>query len=130
MAGATGVSVKTLRYWEQEGVLQAPARESSGYRRYPNNTVDQIRFILAAQAVGLSLQVIRGIIKLRSEGVRPCEHVEGLLRERLEEIDRRMKSLDQARHEVEELLQRAKNLDPHECDENSVCHLIANTIRS
>jgi DNA-binding transcriptional MerR regulator len=124
VSAATGVSIKTLRYWEQAGVLQAPPREGSGYRDYPASAVDQVRFVASAQSVGLSLKVIGGIIRLRSEGVTPCRHVEGLLEERLEEIDLRMDALQRARREVSELLARARNLDPKECDESSVCHLI------
>jgi DNA-binding transcriptional MerR regulator len=119
------VSVKTLRYWEQLGVLQAPQRMDSGYRDYSAGEVDQVRFILSAQSVGLSLKVIGGIIRLRSEGVTPCHHVEDLLKRRLDEIDLRMNDLQRARREVAELLERAQSLDPQECDESSVCHLIA-----
>lgn len=127
VAASTGVSIKTLRYWEQVGVIQAPPRMESGYRNYPAGVIDQVRFILSAQAVGLSLKVISGIIRLRSEGVTPCHHVEGLLRKRLDEIDLRMGDLQRARREVVELLARAQNLDPEECDDSSVCHLIATT---
>lgn len=125
VAAATGVSIKTLRYWEQVGVVQAPPRTESGYRDYPESSVDQVRFIVAAQSVGLSLQVISGIIRLRSEGVTPCHHVEGLLRRRLEEIDLRMSDLQVAHREVAALLARAQTLDAQECSESSVCHLIA-----
>lgn len=125
VATATGVPVKTLRYWEQVGVVEAPARDASGYRDYAAKTIDQIRFILSAQAVGLSLQVISGIIRLRSEGVPPCRHVEELLQQRLDEIDRGIEALNKARSEVQGLLERAKVLDPGECNEGSVCHLIA-----
>lgn len=124
LSAATGVSIKTLRYWEQAAVLPAPPRVGSGYRDYPAGAIDQVRFVQSAQSVGLSLRVIGGIIRLRSDGVTPCEHVEGLLRDRLEEIDLRMDALQRARREVSELLARARNLDPTECDESSVCHLI------
>jgi DNA-binding transcriptional MerR regulator len=100
----------------------APDRD--GISDYPISAIDQVRFILSAQSEGLSLRVIGGIIRLRSEGVTPCQHVEGLLKERLEEIDLRMDALQRARREVSEQLARARNF-PRECDESSVCHLIA-----
>jgi len=124
VAAATGVSIKTLRYWEQVGVVPAPPRTESGYRDYPKSAIEQVRFIVAAQSVGLSLQVIGGIIRLRSEGTAPCHHVEHLLRGRLDEIDLRMKDLQVARREVAELLARAQTLDPQQCSASSVCHLI------
>jgi DNA-binding transcriptional MerR regulator len=88
-----------------------------------------VGFIVSAQAVGLSLQEIGGIIRLRSEGVVPCEHVEGLLGERLGQIDRRIDSLQKARTEVAELLKRAQELSPEQCTESSVCHLISGRAR-
>ena len=92
-ASLTGVPVKTLRYWEEAGVLTPPWRDGSGYRRYAQEAIDQVNFILAAQGVGLSLEVIGEIIRLRSQGVTPCRHVEELLRERLADIDSKMESL-------------------------------------
>ena len=125
VAEATGVPVRTLRFWEQVGVLEEPPRLSSGYRNYRFETVDQVRFIRSAQAVGLPLEVIKGILRMRSHGITPCEHVEGLLRARLDEIDKRMESLKQARDEISALLIRARTLDPAECTDASVCHLIS-----
>lgn len=123
-ASLTGVPVKTLRYWEEAGVLTPPGRDGSGYRRYAQEAIDQVNFILAAQAVGLSLEVIGEIIRLRSEGVTPCRHVEGLLRERLADIDNKMESLSKARSEVSKLLERAATLDPQQCNDRSICHLL------
>ena len=124
VAEATGVPVKTLRYWEDVGVLKPAARTEAGYRNYGPETPDRVQFIRSAQAVGFSLHAIRGILELRSDGIKPCAHVEELLRRRLEDIDNRMQSLQHARSEVETALERARLLDPAECDERSVCHLI------
>jgi len=123
-ASVTGVPVKTLRYWEEAGVLTPPGRDESGYRRYAQKAIDQVNFIRSAQAVGLSLEVIGEIIRLRSKGVTPCRHVEELLRERLADIDSKMESLSRARSEVSTLLERAATLDPQQCDDRSICHLL------
>ena len=124
LAASAGVPVKTLRYWEQVGVLEPPLRTPSGYREYSSRVVDQVRFIRSAQAVGLSLEQIRGIIALRSQGVTPCEHVEALLQRQLDELDEAMTHLAQVRVEVADLIERAKGLDPSDCTPQSVCHVL------
>jgi MerR family transcriptional regulator, copper efflux regulator len=75
LAERSGVSAKTIRYYEDIGLLPAPARLASGYRDYEPSTLDRLAFIRAAQAVGLSLGEIRGIVALRDEGQTPCGHV-------------------------------------------------------
>ena len=124
LAASAGVPVKTLRYWEQVGVLEAPSRTPSGYREYSPGAGDQVRFIRSAQAVGLSLDQIRGIIALRSQGVTPCGHVQELLQRQLDELDVAMTHLAEIRAEVADLIERAKGLDPADCTPESVCHVL------
>lgn len=50
LADATGVTTRTLRYYESEGLLREPGRTLSGYRDYPAETVDRLAFIRNAQA--------------------------------------------------------------------------------
>jgi hypothetical protein len=54
-----GLSAKTIRYYEDIGVIPEPHRTSSGYRDYGEGALDRLRFIKAAQAVGFSLGEIR-----------------------------------------------------------------------
>src|SRR3546814_8918106 len=51
----SNVPAKTLRFYEDVGVLPPPARTSSGYRDYDNSALDRLRFIASAQGAGLSL---------------------------------------------------------------------------
>lgn len=88
IATRSGVSAKTIRYYEDIGLLQPPPRTASGYRDYEPTTVDRLAFVRAAQAVGLTLGEIRGIVALRDDGETPCNHVLALLRDRAAELDR------------------------------------------
>ena len=58
-AKAAGVPATTLRYYEREGLLDAPVRTTAGYRMYDDQAVERLRFIRAAQAVGFTLNDIR-----------------------------------------------------------------------
>jgi len=124
LASRSGVSAKAIRYYESIGLLPAPERLPSGYRDYDESTLDALAFIRAAQAVGLSLGEIRGIVALRDEGQAPCGYVVDLLRSRSAELDRRIAELLGLRRELVRLVQQAEHLDPAECDPRAVCHVI------
>lgn len=78
---------KTIRYYEQVGVLSPPDRSRSGYRDYGADVLERLEFIRAAQAVGLTLAEIRGVIEVRNAGTVPCSHVISLLRRKTDEIE-------------------------------------------
>jgi DNA-binding transcriptional MerR regulator len=124
VAERTGVPAKTLRYYEDIGLVPAPERTSSGYRDYDDGIVDRLSFIRSAQAVGLTLGEIRGIVSLRDDGEAPCGHVLDLLRARAREIDRTIRELRGLQHDMRMLVDRAARLDPTDCDPRRVCHLI------
>ena len=56
VAKTSGVAAKTIRYYEQIGVLPAPSRGVSGYRLYDEPAVERLRFIHRARSLGLPLQ--------------------------------------------------------------------------
>jgi MerR family transcriptional regulator, copper efflux regulator len=95
-----------------------------GYRDYTPEATDRLAFIRSAQAVGLSLGEIRGIVALRDRGTTPCGHVLDLITTRAADLDRRISELQRLRSELGRLVDRAKHLDPANCDPRRVCHLI------
>lgn len=124
VASRSGVSTKTIRYYEAIGLLPPPQRSASGYRDYEESALDRLAFVRAAQAVGLSLGEIRSIVALRDGGDTPCGHVLDLLRARSAELDRRIAEMHSLRGELHRLVQRAEGLDPADCDPRRICHLI------
>ena len=124
LASRSGVSTKTIRYYEDIGVVVPPRRSSSGYRDYDGSALDRLAFVRAAQAAGLSLGEIRSILALRDAGDTPCGHVLDLLRSRSAELDRRIAELRALRGELHRLVERAEGLDPADCDPQRICHLI------
>src|SRR2546426_5270784 len=94
VARRSGVPAKTLRYYEEIGVLGAPARTPSGYRVYDQSVLGRLRFVRAAQTAGLKLGEIREIIAMRDRGRTPCEHVVNLIGKRAAEIDAQIAELE------------------------------------
>ncbi len=127
LARRADVPIKTIRYYEDIGVLPAPARTPSGYRDYDDSIIDRLTFVRAAQSVGLSLGEIREIVALRDRGETPCAHVFELLQRRAGEIERRLAELQRLQGELRRLARRASSLDPADCEADLVCHLISPT---
>lgn len=100
IATRAGVTAPTIRYYEEIGLLPPARRSSSGYRRYTESTVDELRFIRKAQALGFSLDEIRDILRLSRSGQTPCSHVLSLARQHLAAVDERIRSLHRFREHL------------------------------
>ena len=61
LASATGLGAKTIRYYEQTGVLPAPRRSAAGYRQYDRGDVHRTLFIRRARALGLPLGSLKAL---------------------------------------------------------------------
>lgn len=101
VAKRAGVSPPTIRYYEEIGLLAAPTRSLTGYRRYPERTVDELRFIEEAQALGLSLDEVAEILKLSRSGQAPCAHVLSPAHQRPAALEERIRQLQQFHDHLE-----------------------------
>ncbi|MEU1629209.1 MerR family DNA-binding protein [Streptomyces sp. NPDC020096] len=124
LAAATGTTTKTLRFYEQAGLLEEPPRTSGGYRDYPAHAQARVGFIRSAQAAGLSLAEIRDIFAIRDSGQAPCAHVSALLDQHLADVDRRIAELDATRAMLRELARAASATDPSTCTEGHICRIL------
>jgi DNA-binding transcriptional MerR regulator len=124
VAERAGLSTKALRYYEQAGLLDQPERTPSGYRDYDQSVFDRLRFIRAAQTVGLTLGEAKGIIVFRDQGDPPCGHVLDLIEARATDLDRRIIELRRLRDELRGLARRGRSLSPDACAPNLVCHIL------
>ena len=114
LAEAVGVNPKTIRYYEDIGLLPGPERTASGYRFYVPEDGDRIVFIKTAQRLGLSLAEIGEILAFRERGQRPCAYVLGVLERQVADVDRRIAELEQVRTELVDLKARADRLPGQE----------------
>lgn len=104
LAEQGGVNVQTLRYYEGEGLLPRPPRTASGYRTYPADTVDLIRFIKRAQGLGFTLRQIKQLIALREHPEAACADVRRQAEAKLTEIAEKMRSLRTMQRELTRLV--------------------------
>jgi len=93
LAKQAGVPVKTIRYYEDVGLLPNPSRTASGYRLYAPDSADRLLFIKKAQNLGLRLDEIKEILDLADRGRCPCGHVQDVLKKRLKELQQKIADL-------------------------------------
>lgn len=109
LATRSGLTPDTLRYYERLGLLTPPHRTGGGFRVYPGNTLDRLRFIKQAQMVGLTLQDIAALVTYQSQGgTRRCREVRDLLRRKLSDLEAKLGELQESRNMLSRYL--------HECE--------------
>ncbi|WP_028104205.1 MerR family transcriptional regulator [Pseudoduganella violaceinigra] len=100
LAEATGISRDTLRFYEKRGLLVA-RRSANGYRDYPPEAADWLRYIRTAQALGFTLQEIEADLPLlTAPATDSAAALRAALQGKLAEIDRRIDGLQSLRGEL------------------------------
>jgi DNA-binding transcriptional MerR regulator len=105
LAQLAGISVDTLRYYEQIGVLPRPARTEGNYRRYPAHAIERVRLVRHALAIGFSLRELAKILRVREKGGAPCRQVRALLNEKLARVEREIADLQVLREQLRTLVE-------------------------
>jgi DNA-binding transcriptional MerR regulator len=123
LSARTSVPVKTLRFWEDQGLLPEPLRTASGYRDYDPDMAARVAFVRHAQAAGFRLDKIRQILEISDAGEPTCKHVAQLIEARLADVEARIAELDATRRHLRGLDRRAAEQDPAACD--GYCSIIA-----
>lgn len=109
----TGTKVQTIRYYEEIGLMPAPARTEGGQRRYAAAHLDRLAFIRHSRELGFSLDQIRSLLDLSDRPDRTCAEADAIARKNLTAVRRRIESL----RALEEELQRMVE----ECSGGRVC---------
>ncbi len=105
IAGRAGVPAKTIRFWEDQDLLPAPARTQAGYRDYDPAILERLA------------------LHIRDGGQAPCVHVTALIARRLAEVEARMAELARTRDQLAALAGRAAAQDPADC--RGYCSILA-----
>lgn len=79
VAARAGCDVQTVRFYEREGLLEEPAREASGYRRYAERHLTRLNFIRHCRSLDIPLPEVRQLLEFAAEPDRSCAQVNDLL---------------------------------------------------
>lgn len=100
-----GVNIETIRYYERQGLLPPPPRLESGYRQYPEATVNRVRFIKRAQELGFSLKEVTELLSLRVGPDATCGDVKKMADGKIAEIDGKIRTLEKMRDALTHLVE-------------------------
>ena len=112
LARQTGLSIKTIRYYESRGLLEQPPRTQGGYRLYGPEEVARLRFVRRAKLLGLTLEEIKELVELavRCNEGEIVPRLEEVLEAKLEETERKLAELSAFRQNLLYYRERASAL--------------------
>ena len=123
LAHATGVPTKTIRYYEQVGVLPAPRRSPNGYRQYARRDVHRLLFVRRGRALGVSLKDIKTLTAELDDGrcgtMRP--RLSNLVQAQLQTVQQRIAEFQLLQLQLEQVLQQMLTTPPPDPDESCQC---------
>ncbi|MGC8202036.1 Cu(I)-responsive transcriptional regulator [Aliiroseovarius sp. PTFE2010] len=98
VAKRTGVPAKTIRYYEDIGLI-TPARGDNGYRRFGNADLHRLAFLGRARGLGFSIEDCRALLALYNDQDRASADVKVIAQGHLARIEAKIAEL-QAMHET------------------------------
>ncbi|MEQ8504359.1 MAG: Cu(I)-responsive transcriptional regulator [Rhodospirillales bacterium] len=114
VATATGMSVKTLHYYEEIGLV-VPKRQDNGYRVYSEIDVHKLNFIHRARGLGFSVDACRTLLSLYEDKQRASADVKAIANEHLEEIEIKIEELRSLRNTLKHLIDHCKGDHRPDC---------------
>ena len=131
LAQASGVSAKTIRYYESIGLVPEPQRAENNYRQYAPEAVERLRFIVSARTLDFSLTDIAEFLSARDEGTLPCRRVLDSIDGRIADLDRRIAGLLALRDNLSRVRADGEGLPPDKkCDDDCLCYIITTDLQS
>ncbi len=104
LAKQAGVGVETVRFYERKGLIEQPRKRTSGYRVYPDDVVQRIRFIRHAKDLGFTLAEIGELLSLRPDPRTNCAAVKSRAQAKMADIDEKMASLTRMQRSLAKLV--------------------------
>jgi MerR family mercuric resistance operon transcriptional regulator len=104
VAKSAGISVEAIRYYEKEGLVDAPSRNKSGYRDYTADQAKIISFITKAKQLGFSLRETKELMDLRHTPGATCGDIKRKAEQKVAIINERIDLLIKVRESLEELI--------------------------
>jgi len=110
-----GVSAKMIRHYESIGLIQSARRAESGYRVYDESDVHTLKFIKQARNLGFSIEQIKNLLDLWRNQRRTSKKVKELALNHIEELDERIRELQEIRQTLNHLVQHCHGDERPDC---------------
>ena len=114
-AKRSGVSAKTIRYYESVGLIPPASRADNGYRDYAANDVETLRFIKRSRSLGFSVETVAGLLDLWRNKSRASGDVKAVALKHITEVEQRIAELQSIRDTLKHLTQCCQGDDRPDC---------------
>jgi DNA-binding transcriptional MerR regulator len=122
IASESGIPIRTIRYYNDSGLLKTNGRTEGGYRLFDSDVFVRLKFIKRAQNLGLSLSEIKEFLEVHDRGNLPCDQIKVKLEEKLVAIEEQIQQLQILKQELKGLLSGWKKIP--EQPEETICPII------
>jgi DNA-binding transcriptional MerR regulator len=124
-----GVPTKTIRYYEEIGLLPRARRGSNGYRVYDERDVERLKFIRHSRGMDFALEDIAEIMAFREREELPCDFILSLVDEKLNEIEARIRELEHLRNHLMVMQEAGRRLPDDPTIRRCACRHIQNDFK-
>lgn len=117
LAKEAGVGVETIRFYEKKGLIPRPKRIDGGFRHYPFEEAQKIRFVKRAQELGFTLKEIKDFIEMEKFPQATCGDFKERALIKMKEVEAKIKDLERMKKTLTRLVKTCgtKNMSPQEC---------------
>ena len=106
VAEKSGVTAKTIRYYESIGLIRAADRRANGYRSYSLVDMRTLDFIKRARSLGFPVEEVRDLLDIWHDRARTSAAVKALATRHLQALERKIQELESMRKAVADLVRR------------------------
>jgi len=111
----SGLSAKTIRYYEDIELISPAARSANGYRQYDRRAVEELRFLAHARDVGFDLEESRQLLELFRDPSRQSRHARDLVLEKSRKLQSRIEQLEAMQQQLLTMAARCRGDEGPEC---------------
>ena len=111
----SNLSVKTVRYYSNIGLVKAYQNEKTGYREYSNKDILSLKFIGKARKFNFSIPECKELLSLYENKMRPSKEVKKITLEKISEIDTKLQELQDLRNDLNFLANSCQGDDRSNC---------------
>lgn len=115
LARRTGCKVQTIRYYEEIGVMPPAVRAANNRRIYDDTHLERLTFIRHSRDLGFSLDDVRSLLGFTDQPNRPCDEVDAIARNHLDEIERKIVSLQLLESELKRMIEQCAGGTVSDC---------------
>lgn len=115
VATKSGLPAKTIRYYEDIGLVEASARRENGYRDYDEQDLNLLKFVQRARSLGFTVEECRELLDLYRDRSRASADVKALAIRRIGDIERKIAELQGMQATLEHLIDKCHGDDRPDC---------------